>query len=435
MSKTTKAFQENLSILFDELNLAKQWGKASIIFTIHKSTLSQEKTKKAIQKELRKIEYSIIEIEINKVEGNFIDFMLQQENIQNIVFFISNINWGGGKDEKDGYRTLNLYREIFIEKNIKAIFFLTLTEASKLPGYAPDFWAFRHLTLWFGSPHLRNQKQPPAGLLQWHNYNSIQPIVNIKSKIVTLTKLLKGLPDRLESVSMRIDLNYELGYLYWRSGEYTDAEKSLGNGIATAKNFQLSEPLVKLHNGLAIINYEQQKHQSALDILDSSIKEASQDAILFLNQAVILFAMKKGYAAIMKGEKAISLDDKNPWLWNSLGFLYYFAGKLDSAETCFQKAIDISPNSGYFLESLAICYLKNGLRSKARTQLQKAYKKSDAQKEFQGILNACVENHTEKALLLIEARLDNRKISKTDMYHHPILNALIDSKVIPLVDL
>lgn len=432
MRQFTKAFQENLSVICDELHMAKQWGKASIILTIHKSTFSQEKTKKALRKKLGAVGYRIVALEINKVNGNFIKYMLQHENIENIVFYISNVRWGGGEDEKDGYRVLNLYRETFIEYRIKAIFFLTLHEASRLPSYAPDFWAFRHRVLEFGSPHARDQKRPPVGLLLWHIESLPPPIIDIKSKIAMLTEMLAEIPDQAEAVSLRIDLQYELGFLYWHLGDHISAEKALTCGIRLAKTYELIDPLVKLQNGLAIMDYEQENYQGAMNLLEPVIEANPRDCYLLLNQAIVMFAMKKRYTALIKGKKATSLCARNSWVWNSLGFLYYFAGIMDEAETCFQKAIDISPKVGYFYESLAACYLARGLQDKANAQLHSAQNYAGPRGIFQDVLKEYIEDNTENAPILIKTAMEAGKLTKLGVVRDPTLNAVIDPSEIAL---
>lgn len=427
MSQNSKAFQENLSTICDELYLAKQWRKASIILTTHKSTRSRDKAKKALQIKLSSFGYTTIEIEINKVEGNFIKNMLQNKNLENTVFFISHVNWGGGKDENDGYRTLNLYRETIIEQNIKTIFFLTLRETSKLPTYAPDFWAFRHRVLEFRNPRAYNQKQPPVGLMLWHMGNLITPVFDVKTKISDLAQTLTELPVQAESVSLRIDLQYELGFLYWQLGDRLNAEKALTSGInlAIANNFL--DPLVKLQNGLAIIRYEQSNFQSATELLEPLINDNQHDCLLVLNQAILLFAMKKRYIAITKGKKATSLCPQNPWGWNSLGFLHYFAGNMDDTETCFQKAIDVSLNVGYFHESLAVCYMAIGLRDKANAQLHRAKNNSNNRMLFQGVLKEHIEGNIENASLLIKSAIETGKLLESNIARDPTLNALVAS--------
>jgi tetratricopeptide (TPR) repeat protein len=319
---------------------------------------------------------------------------------------------------------LNLHRETLIEQKVKAVFLLTMREASNLPSYAPDFWAFRHRVLEFGSPHAPNQKQPPVGLMLWHIENSITPIIDTKGKISSLTKMLTELPDQEEAVSLRIDLFYELGFLYWRSGDHLSAEKSLTSGINLAREYKVFDLLVKLQNGLAIIRYEQKSYQSATELLEPLIKNNPHDCLLLLNQAVVLFAMKKRYNGITKGKKATSLCTQNPWVWNSLGFLYYFAGNMDEAATCLQKAIEISPKSGYFYESLAVCYLAIGLDDKATAQLHQSKNNLGDREIYQTVLKEYIKGNTEKVSSLVESAVDVGTLSELDTTRDPILNTL-----------
>jgi tetratricopeptide (TPR) repeat protein len=426
MPKNAKPFKENLSIIYNELHLAKRWGKASIILTVHRSTYSQDKTKNALHKKLGSLDYDVVEVPINNVEGNFIDYMIQYKNVEKTVFFISNIGWGGGDDENDGYRVLNLFRETFIEQGLRVIFFLTLSEAAKLPSYAPDFWAFRHHVLEFGSPRAYNQKRPPVRLLLWHVENPFTSNIDIKGKISNLTKILTDINDQTESVSLRIDLLYELGFLYWLLGDHLKAEKNLMDGIDLAKPYGITDLLVRLWNGLAILRYEREDYHGAMNLLESTIEENPRDCLLFLNQAIVMFATKKRYQAFIKGKKATSICTQNPWIWNSLGFLYYFAGKTDEAVACFQTAIDLSSKIGYFHESLAVCYLSMGLSDKAHAQLAQAQKNSDTRDMFLGVLHDCIKGDTESASLLINAEVNAGKITKFEIERDPILYALIE---------
>lgn len=432
MPQNTKDFQENLSTIYDELHLAKQWGKASLILTIHKSTFSKEKTKLALQKKLGDLGYRIVYLEVNKIDDNFIDEILKNDDIEDIVFCISNIDWGSGKDQRDSYRILNLYRETFIEQKIKAIFLLTIIEASKLPGFAPDFWAFRHRVLEFGSPHARDQKPPPVGLMLWHIGTSIPPYNDLASKISMITKMIAEIPDQVEAISLRTDLLYELSYLYWCSGEHDGCEKSLITGIKLAKDYQLSDALVKFQNGYVILYYEQENYQRAFELINFLIENYPKDCILYINQAILLFAMKKRYNSVLKGNKAVSLCPQNSWLRNSLGFLHYFAGNLDEAVTCFQKAIDLSPNIDLFYESLSVCYLALGIHDKANITFQEAQKSLVNRSSFQEILKMCIDNGIDNAVHLVNSAIEAGKLNEFDVDRDPVLNGLLGSKTIQM---
>ena len=425
MQQNAGTFKDKITIICDELNLAKQWEKASLILTVHKSIRSQEKTKKILQNKLDRLGFHTVECDISRIEGNFVEKMLLTENTEDAVFYISNVGWGGGEDEKDGYRVLNLYRETFIEQKIKAVFFLTLREASHLPGYAPDFWAFRHRVFEFRSPRSYNLQPPPAGLMLWHLQMNNSSKDEIDSKISGIMQMLTDIPKQNESVSMRIDLQYELGFLHWHSGNDQSAERALKIAFDLAKKHNFNDAIVKSLNALSILRYEQKEYKQALEFLITAIERNPKECLLLANQAVVMFAMGKRYQATQKGRRATTLCSNNPWLWNSLGFLNYLVGNMDETLTCFQKSVDLSPATGYFHESLAICYLAMGLSDKAVVPLHQAQSNLKGQKIFQNILKACVEGDSENISRLIKEAINAGKLAKVSTVRDPNLNAIL----------
>jgi Flp pilus assembly protein TadD len=427
MQKNTRAFNENLSILLDELNLAEKWEQASIIYTIHNDIFSQLKTKKFLSKKLRSLDHTIVEIQINKVEKNLIEHLVSHQKNKKTVFYLSNVDWGGGKDNKDCYRALNLHRETFIEQRIKVVFFLTANEASKLPYYAPDFWAFRHLVLRFASTSPRNKRKPPVGILLWQLNPGITLFNHQESNISNLRKNINGIPKHSEAIALRLDMQYELANLTWFRGDIFGAEKILKNELNFARSLNFSETHTKLVNGLAIVNYERENYQEAIRLLEPLVNENPRDCLLLLNHAISLFALNKRYLARRKGINASNLCNQNPWIKSSLGFLYYFAGKMDEAITCFQNAIKISPKNAYWYEALVVCYLGMGLQDKANEQLSQAkIYSSESRFLHNDVLMACIEEKREKALNLIRNAISVRKLAKLDINRDPILYALFD---------
>lgn len=425
MQQNTGTYKDKITIICDELNLAKLWEKASLILTVHKSIRSQEKIKKILQNKLDRLGFHTVECDISRIEGNFVEKMLLTENIEDAVFYISNVSWGGGEDEKDGYRVLNLYREIFIEQKIKAVFFLTRREASHLPGFAPDFWAFRHRVLEFRSPRSHNLQLPPVGLMLWHLQRNNSSKDEIDSKISSIMQMLTDIPKQDESVSMRIDLQYELGFLYWQSGDDQSAGRALKIALALAKKHNFNDAIVKCLNALSILRYEQKEYEQALEFLITAIERNPKECLLLANQAVVMFAMGKRYQAIQQSRRATTLCSNNPWLWNSLGFLNYLAGNMDEAVTYFQNSINLSPATGYFHASLAICYLAMGLSDKAVVPLHQAESNLKDRKIFQNVYTACIEGDSENASRLIKEAISAGKLTKVKTVRDPNLNAIL----------
>lgn len=142
-SKSLKVGIENLS---DEIQLALQWNRPSILFAIHSSKAGLIKSKQALEKEILHLNKKVKRLE---VDDNLIRALRATTDRGNIVFFISGFEDTNDNSKDSVYRLLNMQREFFVENLIRAVFWLTKEEAGKLPHVAPDFWAFRHRVVEF----------------------------------------------------------------------------------------------------------------------------------------------------------------------------------------------------------------------------------------------------------------------------------------------
>ena len=424
MGKNIGSFQENLLIISDELELAKKWERASIILTTHKSIHSRKKLQQSLQKKLSSCGYKIIAIRVNEHTGNFINRILGYENIENTVFYIENIGWGGGDEDRDGYRALNLYREVFVERKMKVIFFLSDQEAANLPNYAPDFWAFRHRILSFASLRgRRNISLPLAGLLLWHNEKQFVLPSELEQKLLGLETMFDELPEQNETIALRIDLLHEIGFLAWQAGDLYKAEKSLQKGLELAGTYEIKDLLAKHQNGLSILHYEKGDLPKALAYADLAQINGPQDCIPYLNQAVILFSMGKRYFAFQKGNKAISMCPINPWGWNMLGFLYFFAGQTNNAIKSFQSAIEISPDDIFFSESIVVCYAELGLYKKAKNHLDQIHAYNNS--IISDALAVYIQSTKEEAANYLKYKKRNSELENVNIVRNPILAILL----------
>ena len=108
-----KSFAENLDILFNELVLATQWGRPSVLLAVNKSKFGQEKAEKALEARLKKQGLEIARIVVNDQRPD-VPALIKQAGGKP-VFFISNLDWGGGDQGMQAYRALNMQRELFVE--------------------------------------------------------------------------------------------------------------------------------------------------------------------------------------------------------------------------------------------------------------------------------------------------------------------------------
>ncbi len=105
--------------------------------------------------------------------------------------------------------------------------------------------------------------------------------------------------------------------------------------------------------------------------------------------------------------RAILLNDQNAVAYNNLGYHYAEAGiRLDEALKLTQRAVELQPGDGCFLDSLGWAYFKLGKHEKAVTLLRKAAKLSPCDPE--------IRYHLGRAFASVgrvqAARVENKKI-------------------------
>lgn len=423
----TGEFQENISVLLDEVLLASRWKKPSLLFTIHKSIFSQEKAKLVLQKKLKEHNLNVYEIDVDKNIYFFLNNLSDNENLDSSVFFL--IFFGRLSDQilNETYNVLNLHRETFIEYNVKAILFLTEREASLLPKLAPDFWAFRHRVLAFGTPHKSFRRIPPVNLLNWHEKLPYSSEIDFKQKQQSLITIYAHLPHKPETMSTRIELLYELSYLFWLQGKLPDAKVRLEEGIELTKQNPVANTSGKLQNGLAIVYYESGNIMEAMALLKSLNEEFPNDSFVHMNLAVVLNALGKRYKSIITGEKVVKYNRENPRLWVSLGFLFFLNGKMDQAMKSFQKAKVIFPREKYFNLALSACYHVMNLREEAKKELISARQLTTKNDILFEIISEAILGNIKTSTSLIQNVIDSSEISKFEVLRDPIINVLFEA--------
>lgn len=141
--KHSKAFDEGIATLIDEIKLAIQWSRPSILLAVHTSKRGQDRAMDTLALKIQKQNQQIVHIQIEN-ETNILSLFQKQSNFSKSVFFITGLG-----EKQVVYSSFNLHREFFVEQSIRAIFWLTEAESINLPRFAPDFWAFRHRVVEF----------------------------------------------------------------------------------------------------------------------------------------------------------------------------------------------------------------------------------------------------------------------------------------------
>lgn len=167
---------------------------------------------------------------------------------------------------------------------------------------------------------------------------------------------------------------------------YLEAQLSLANVIART---QSTDNAIALLDGLSDLNTEQQiiviqsqasilvkakRNQEAFDLLESTVKNLPNTPDLVYDYALAAERIQK--FDLMESELRRTITEKPDFAaaYNALG--YSFADRnirLSEAIKLIEKALAISPNDHYMLDSLGWAHFRKGNLDKAIQYLQQAY--------------------------------------------------------------
>ncbi len=425
------SFEENIDTLLEELLLADKWKRPSILLAVHKSKFGQDKAETALERKLNKLGLTVTHIMVDQAHSNVPHLILSVPAPAQTVFFISNIDWGGGPDKKDAYRALNIYREHFVENHVKAVFWLTVSEAAALPRYAPDFWAFRHRVIEFTGQRLPRKINLPAGVLIWDIQNPVDIFDTLQARITVREELLAKLPNNIEARSARIDLLNNLGYLYWANGDSDTASQKLEAGLELAGEQFAGRSRSSLLNGLAIISYDAENYGRSANIYEQALIDSPANSSLLINLATTSRALGRNQEAISVARRAIKVVPQDSRVWNVLGYIYTAMGKFDEALACFEKASHLAPRFAAYHLALAICYDLVERSDETSRELELA--RGLAQDQMLAHLEICeaaLHRDVPRSLELARSAIQTNRLSKYDLIRDPNINLLMDSSQI-----
>ncbi|MBA3696842.1 MAG: tetratricopeptide repeat protein [Methylotenera sp.] len=168
---------------------------------------------------------------------------------------------------------------------------------------------------------------------------------------------------------------------------YLEAQLDLANLVARTESV---DKAIELLDNLEGLNTEQQiliiqseaallvkakRNQDAYDLLEKTVKNLPNTPELVYDYALAAERVNKLDVMETELRKLIAAKPDFAAAYNALG--YSFADrniKLDEAQKLIEKALTISPNDRYMLDSLGWVYYRKGQLDKAIDYLQQAYK-------------------------------------------------------------
>jgi tetratricopeptide (TPR) repeat protein len=426
----SKAFSQSINSLYDEIQLAFQWHRPSILLAIHNTTGGQLVAQQFLEKKLLKDRYVVQPIKPQKEEPDVINTIRSFTEHKKTVFFVSGLENANQLSDGNVYRGLNLHREHLVEQKICAVFWLTELEASKLPRFAPDFWAFRHRVVEFAPQRGPRNPSVPNGLFLWKEQFPWMDLNTQKKQIADLEDFLAKLPNEENVQTTRLDNSLKLLHLNWQACNSEQFATHFDNMLALLKthaNFQYHGWTL---NTKGIKLFEDGEKSAAQTCFEQALDIEPNNSVFMINSAILAHGMGKNREAILIATKAIKNDPSHAQLWHVLGLLYLFMGKPQNAVEALQQAIERQPDNLDMQYSLAIGHLKNNQPEACSTQLMKIEKNGWSQNILQSACQKILSDHAGEALTSLRQALDAGIISQHQIPRDPNLCSLLDPQTI-----
>lgn len=426
----SKAFSQSINSLYDEIQLAFQWHRPSILLAIHNTTGGQLVAKQFLEKKLLKDRYVVQHITPQKEQPDVINTIRSFAEHKKTVFFISGLENANQLSEGNVYRGLNLHREHLVEQKICAVFWLTELEASKLPRFAPDFWAFRHRVVEFAPQRGPRNPSVPSGLFLWKDQLPWMDWNTQKKQIADLETLLAKLPNEESSLTARLDTTLKLLHLNWQAHNPEQFATHFENMLALLKthsNFQYHGWTL---NAKGIKLFEDGEKSAAQTCFEQALDIEPNNGVFMVNSAILAHGTGKNREAILIATKAIKNDPSHAQLWYVLGLLYLFMGKPQNAVEALQQAIERQPDNLNMQYSLAIGHSKNNQPEACSLQLAKIERDGSSQNILQSACKKILSGYAEAAGSDLRQALDTGVINQHQLMGDPNLCLILDPQTL-----
>src|SRR6185369_15860855 len=97
----SKSIKEGIASLMDEIKLAFQWSRPSILVAVHSGSVGQEKARTQLSKEIEAAGLKVRNVEANKENLDLIQSILKSPQRAKTVFFVSGIGRNSESEKRD----------------------------------------------------------------------------------------------------------------------------------------------------------------------------------------------------------------------------------------------------------------------------------------------------------------------------------------------
>jgi tetratricopeptide (TPR) repeat protein len=395
------SFDERVEILSKELELAVKWQRPCILLVVYSSEYVRADVEAALQNYLIDLGQKAVCLQLkNQQSENVVSVLREFQDPANTVFLVNGLLWGHN-EAPGAYSTLNLQREFFVERQIRAVFWLTQNEIVTLARFAPDFWACRHRVIEFVESPKAERLLQEALESAWQGTGEYAgEYEDTDAKIFLRESLLTELPEGEEATAARGNLLLTLAILNWRKGDFERAGEQLREALKIAVKIEDSWFEAECYNALALIKTSTEQMDEAINAYKQAIHLAPDQIFAWNNLGNLCAKIGRNDEAMYAFRKAIESNPKDPIAWNGLANLHFKLGYVDDAITGYRKAIEYTPSYALPWNGLGDVYASMGRFDEA----MKAYHKSiELNKQYitpwirLGVLYARQERYREAA--------------------------------------
>ncbi|MBC2701792.1 MAG: tetratricopeptide repeat-containing protein, partial [ANME-2 cluster archaeon] len=224
MTEIIDPIEARVSRLGNYLIRAHKYNKASILFALYLS----EYVRADVEKEIRQLlnEQGLKALSVDAGEYKDLPSFFSSGSAERTVFFVHNLE----KGFPEALRYLNFKREEIIDHRVKAVFWVTDKELTRIGNEAPDFFAFRNRVVEFIEVPMAEERRP--ALVEFALETEYRSLDEIKHSIELKETLLSEL-SKADEISGYL-LN-SLGILYNQIGSYKKAIEYHEKALVIAK--------------------------------------------------------------------------------------------------------------------------------------------------------------------------------------------------------
>jgi tetratricopeptide (TPR) repeat protein len=333
-----------LDTLFHELELAIKWKRPSILFAIYGSEYVQADAASSLENKIFDLGRHVVRVQVDdKDVFDLVACLPKLGDLDEDVFFVKGLRWGRNHNGLNAYQILNEQRNFFRAKSIQIVFWLTEKEAVDLAHHAPEYWTFRHRVVEFVDAPTPEQILQHTLEAVWQDAGIEDDLLeDTDAKISLRESLLVDLPESEESTSMRGRLLLSLGILYWRRGNYDQADEFLNAALDISELMHDRWFKAECCNAIALVKTGWGRLDEAITAYKQALELVPDRIFPWTNLGHLYNKLGRYQEAIEAFKRAIEHNPKDGISWNGLGNAYLQTQALEQALAAYQKSIELS---------------------------------------------------------------------------------------------